>query len=184
MKNALGILLVLASTCAPAFSQQQLNAATREDVEQLLTLTGARDRIQQMWAAMAQQAAITAADSYQHKHPDATPLELREVAEATGQSMQASLKAFPVEELIDAIVPIYQRHFTHADVVTVIEFYSSPTGQKYLKELPAMLSESMQSMQPIIKKHEPEMEAAAEKAAEDVAKTDAASPKAAGERQD
>src|ERR1700758_2273648 len=99
MKNALGILLVLVATCAPAFSQQQLDAATREDVEQLLTLTGARDRIQQMWAAMAQQAAMTAADSYQHKHPDATPLELRQVAEATGQSMQASLKAFPVEEL-------------------------------------------------------------------------------------
>ena len=27
MKNALGILLVLAATCAPAFSQQQLDAA-------------------------------------------------------------------------------------------------------------------------------------------------------------
>jgi Uncharacterized protein conserved in bacteria (DUF2059) len=62
--------------------------------------------------------------------------------------MQSTFKAFPIDELIDAMVPIYQRHFTHADLVGVIEFYSSATGQKYLKEMPAMMSESMQGMQP------------------------------------
>ena len=124
---------------------------------------------------MAQQAASSAVDSYQAKHPNATPLELRKVAELTGQSMQESFKALSVDELIDAIVPIYQQHFTHADLVTVIEFYSSPTGQKFVKELPAMMAESMQAMRPIIKKHEPEMEAAAEKAAEGIGKSAASS---------
>ena len=176
MKTIIGILLICFSYCVPGFAQQQLDAATKEDVEQLLTLTGTRERIQQVWSQMAQQAAITAADSYQHKHPNATPLEVRNVAEATGKYMQTSLKSFPIDEIIDAIVPIYQQHFTHADVVTIIEFYNSPTGQKYLKALPAMMSESMQVMQPIIKEHEPEMEAAAEKAAEDIGKTEKSSP--------
>jgi hypothetical protein len=119
---------------------------------------------------MAQQATSTAVDAYQRKHPDAGPLELRKVAEITGQYMQEAIGAFSVDELLDVIVPVYQQHFTHADLVTIIEFYKSPTGQKFINESPAVLSESMQAMQPIVKKHEPEMEAAAEKAAERSAK--------------
>jgi len=178
MKNFLLSFVILLLGCTPALCQQQLDAATKEDVEELLTLTGARARVQQMWTAMAQQAATTAADAYRLKHPDATPLELRRIAEGTGQYMHDALNTLSIDELLDAIVPIYQRHFTHADVRTVIDFYSSPTGQKFLKEMPAMMAESMQAADPIVKKHLPEMEAAAEKAMEKAVKEseDGASP--------
>ena len=171
MKNVLLALVFLLSSFVPALSQQQLDAATREDVEELLTLMGTRARIQQIWAAQAQQAAATAADAYRLKHPDATPLQLRKVAEATGQYVQDITSAFSVDELLQAIVPIYQQHFTHADVRTVIDFYNSPTGQRFLKEMPAMMSESIRAVDPIIKKHIPEIEAAADKAIEKAAKT-------------
>ncbi len=124
--------------------------------EELLTLTGAKARIEQMWAQMGQQMATTAADSYRLKHPDATPLELRKVAEISGRSFQGAMQIFSVDELIDAVIPVYQNHLTHADVRSLIEFYSSESGQKYLKELPAMSAESMQAVQPLIKEHLPE----------------------------
>jgi len=170
MKNVLITCLVLLCSCIPAVCQQQLDAATKEDVEELLTLIGTRARMQQMWTGMAQQAATSAADAYRLKHPDATPLELRKVAEVTGQYVQDSIGAFSIDELIDAIVPIYQRHLTHSDVQSIIDYYKSSTGQKFLKEMPAMMAESMQAVQPIIQKHLPEMEAAAERAAEKSAK--------------
>ena len=171
------ILLALVLTIfwsIPAFCQQQLDAATKEDVEQFLELTGARQRIQQMWAAMAQQAATTAVDSYQRKHPDADPLELRKVAENTGQYMQEAIGTLSIDEMLDAMVPVYQQHLTHADLVTIMDFYKSPTGQKFLKESPAMMAEGMQAIQPILKKHQPEIEAAAERAAERSAKANEA----------
>jgi hypothetical protein len=164
------VTLVLLASSFPAICQQQLDAATKEDVEQLMELTGSRQRIQQIWAAMAQQAASTAADSYRLKHPDATPLELRKVAEVTGEYMQTVIKSFSVDEIIEAIIPVYQRHLTHADVQSVISFYNSGPGQKLLKEMPTMMAESMQVADPIIKKHLPEMQAAAEKAIEEQAK--------------
>ncbi len=166
MKNVLIACLVLLCSCMPALCQQQLDAATKDDVEELLTLTGARARVQQTWAGMAQQAATSAADAYRLKHPDATPLELRKVAEVTGQYMRDTFKAVSIDELLAAIVPVYQRHLTHADLRGIIDFFNSSTGQKYLKEMPAMTAESMQAVNPIIQKHLPEMEAAAEKAAE------------------
>ena len=150
----------------PALCQQQLDAATREDVMQLMEMTGARDRIQQLWDGMIQQTATTAADSYRLKHPEATPLQLHKVAETTGVAMRDALKVFSIDELIEAIIPVYQRHLTHADVRSIIDFYNSPPGQKLVKEMPALMSESMQAADPIIKKRLPEMQAAAEKAVE------------------
>ena len=168
--------LFLLATWFPAFCQQQLDAATKDDISQLMELAGSRAVIQQLWAGMAQQSASTAADAYRQQHPDATPLPLRAIAESTGRYMQElTTKIFSVDELLEAIVPIYQRHLTHADVQSIIAFYSSPPGQKVLKEMPTMMAEAMQAMDPIIKKHLPEMQAAAEKAVADAAKTAAAS---------
>jgi uncharacterized protein len=167
MKKMLVATFVLLLCCTPALCQQQLNAATKEDLEELMTLTGTKARIEQMWAQMGQQAATTAADSYRLKHPDATPLELRKVAEVTGTSFQNVMKVFSVDELIDAVIPVYQRHLTHADVRAIIDFYNSEAGQKYLKELPIISAETTQVVQPIITKHLPEMQAAADKAVED-----------------
>ena len=168
-KTILACLIVLLS-CAPAVCQQQLNAATKEDVQELLVLMGSRERIQQMWAQMGQQIASTAADSYRLKHPDSTPLQLRQVAELAGKSFQSSLSVINIDEMLDAIIPVYQQHLTHADVRAIIDFYHSEVGQKFLRELPGLTAESMQAMQPILNKHLPEMQAAADKAIADTLK--------------
>ncbi len=170
MKHATAVLVLCLFGCAPAFSQQQIDAATPQDIQQLLDMTGARRNVQIMWDGMATQAASMAAESYQHKHPNASPLEIRKAAELAGESTQKAIKVLSIDELIDAMVPIYQRHLTHSDIQTVIEFYSSPTGQKMIKEMPAMLAESMQAIQPILQKHLPELEAQAEAAAAEASK--------------
>ena len=91
------------------------------------------------------------------------------------------MQIFSVDELIDAVIPVYQNHLTHADVRSLIDFYSSESGQKYLKELPAMSAESMQAVQPLIKEHLPEMQAAVEKAVQDGMKDGPAAGDKSGE---
>ncbi|HLI62185.1 MAG TPA: DUF2059 domain-containing protein [Terriglobales bacterium] len=168
MKNTLVSVLVLLSGLTPALGQQPTSPATKQDVEELLTITGIRERIQQIWASIGQQIATSMAETYRERHPDATPAQLHKIAEATRLSYQASVKTISVDELLVPIVPIYQRHLSHSDVQSIISFYKTPAGQKYLKEMPAMTSESMQAVQPVIRKHLPEMQAAAEKAVEKV----------------
>lgn len=177
MKHAIAVLALCLFGCAPAISQQQIDAATTEDVQQLLDITGARRNVQVMWDGMAKQAASMAAESYQHKHPNASPLEIRKAAELAGESTQKTIKALPIDELFEVMIPVYQRHLTHSDVQTVIEFYSSPTGQKMIKEMPAMMSEAMQAVQPILQKHLPELEAQAEAAAAEASKLAGSQPK-------
>jgi hypothetical protein len=42
------------------------------------------------------------------------------------------------------MIPIYQRHFSKTDIDAMSVFYASPTGQKMMREMPALTSESMQ----------------------------------------
>jgi uncharacterized protein len=55
--------------------------------------------------------------------------------------------------MIQAMVPAYQKHMTKGDLDVIVAFYSSPTGQKLLRETPAMTAESMQTMMPIMQKY-------------------------------
>ena len=50
------------------------------------------------------------------------------------------------------MVPVYQKHLTKGDVEALVAFYSTPTGQKLIKEMPQILAESMQNMMPVLRK--------------------------------
>lgn len=166
MKKALALSVLCLFALPLTFAQQQMDAATKPDVEELLLVTGARQNIQAMWDGMAKQAASSAAEAYQRKHPNASPLDVRKAAELVGASIQKTMQVLSVDELLAAMVPVYQRHLTHSDVRIIIDFYNSPTGQKMIKETPTMMAEGMQVVQPILQKHAAELEAQAEAAAE------------------
>jgi uncharacterized protein len=52
-------------------------------------------------------------------------------------------KEASVNDLIDLIVPIYDRHLSHPEVKAIIKFYESPSGRKFTSVLPAITQESM-----------------------------------------
>src|ERR1700692_1697055 len=47
--------------------------------------------------------------------------------------------------MLDDMIPIYQRHFSKTDIDVMSTFYATPTGQKMMREMPALTSESMQA---------------------------------------
>ena len=57
-------------------------------------------------------------------------------------------KSTDMNGMLDDMVPVYQRHLTKLDVQAMLDFYQTPTGQKLLRDQPAMMAESMQAMRP------------------------------------
>jgi uncharacterized protein len=53
------------------------------------------------------------------------------------------MKEVHTEELVDLIVPVYDRNLTHDDIKELIRFYESPTGKKFVSVLPKITQESM-----------------------------------------
>jgi uncharacterized protein len=79
-------------------------------------------------------------------------------AQVMAQLMQSMKKAMPnvperfwadfqkevrTDELIDLIVPVYDRHLSHDDVKALIRFYETPSGKKFVSVLPQITQESM-----------------------------------------
>src|SRR5580700_9673505 len=60
------------------------------------------------------------------------------------------LKNFPLDAMLSDMIPIYQRHFTKTEIDALSAFFSSPAGQKYLHEIPAVSAETMKAVYPRI----------------------------------
>ncbi len=102
-----------------------------------------------MMAAMVQAMHQMAHQEYL-KDKDKLPAGFEE---QQSKMMDDMFKNMPWNEMIQAMVPSYQKHFTKGDVDSLVTFYSSPTGQKVLREMPAVMSDAMESMMPIMEKY-------------------------------
>lgn len=56
---------------------------------------------------------------------------------------QGFIDAKGARELTERMVPIYQRHFSAADIQGLLKFYRSPLGKKVVTEMPATMAEGM-----------------------------------------
>lgn len=133
--------LLAMPVCVVAQAAGGSEAPDKADVVKFLDLMHARAQMEQVLSGMVKQMKSGAEDGFKQKVPDATPEQLAKV----DKMVDTMFAALPMDEMLDAIVPIYQRHLTKADLNAVTAFYSSPAGQKILKELPAIMSESMQA---------------------------------------
>ena len=50
--------------------------------------------------------------------------------------------------LMDELIPIYEKYFTHEEILEIIAFHESPIGKKSIEVMPQLMAESMQVAQP------------------------------------
>lgn len=122
------------------------DAPTREDVLKLFDLLQVQRTMDAVLEAAQKQANAMAEQMLREKMPDATPEQRQSFHKYMNDTMQAVFGSLPVQELLEDTIPVYQRHLTKSDIEAVIEFYSSPVGQKLLREQPQMIRESVEAM--------------------------------------
>ena len=117
------------------------NSPDREQVLKLLVLLKVRDTIKITIDATKRQIQGSAEEMFRDKVPNPTPEQLKSLHAL----VEDAFSEISPEEFIQDVVPVYQRHFTKSDVAAVTAFYSSPVGQKVLREQSAMARESMEA---------------------------------------
>jgi hypothetical protein len=123
--------------------------ATKDQVELLLRTMHSHDMVQRTMEAMLKPMDQMFHDQFR-KDGKKIPADFQP---RFSKIMADLLKNMPWDEMTQATVPAYQNHFTNDDINNLIAFYSSPTGQKYLQEMPEVTGESMQAMMPIMLKY-------------------------------
>jgi hypothetical protein len=137
------VVLVLFITRAATFAQPSPAAsarATRQDVLRLFKVMHINDQMRSVMDSMTKQQSALVHETMKKRYPQMSEERLEQFDAMMGEG----IKDFPVDAVIDDLIPVYQKHLTRTDVRAMNVFYSSPTGQKLLREMPEMTSESMQ----------------------------------------
>jgi hypothetical protein len=95
------------------------------DIRTLLTLTQAGEMAVQMMQEML--------NSYRQRLP-----------QVPDEFWVGFAKKIKTEDMVDMLVPIYDRHLTHSEVVALIGFFEGPVGKKLISVQPSIMRESMQ----------------------------------------
>ena len=151
MKRALiAISLFLAFGCYGLAQQTDADApATKEDVQKYLDVMHCHDLMTQMVDAMSKPMHKMVHEDYlKNKNKLPPDFEAR-----MNLMMDDMLKGMPFDEMMQAMVPTYQKHFTKGELNALAAFYGSPTGQKILREMPSIMAEGMESMMPIMRRN-------------------------------
>jgi uncharacterized protein len=157
------LALALSASAQSASAQTTVSiapdAASKEDVQKLFDVMASREQMAQMMKQVFTQMRSLNRDEIKKRHPDISEADLARM----DRESEDLLKNFPLDEMLSDMIPIYQRHFTKTEIDAFTSFFSSPVGQKYLHEIPAVTAESMQAVYPRI---DAEVDAALKRAEE------------------
>jgi uncharacterized protein len=147
-------LLITLSFCLvfflTGFAQQNDDTpATKEDIQRYMEVMHSHELMQQMAESMSKQMREMLHQQFL-KDKDKLPPDFED---RMNKLMGDMFRDMPWDEMMQAMIPAYQKHLTRGDVDRLIAFYSSPTGQKLLREMPAMMADAMQSMMPIVQNY-------------------------------
>jgi uncharacterized protein len=103
-------------------------AAKRADIRKLIELTG---------------AANISADALQ-KMIEPLKASYPQVPEEFWNTFVHEVHS---DELVDLVIPIYDKYYTHEEIQELMHFYETPVGQKTIKVLPKLSAEAIDAGQ-------------------------------------
>ena len=122
------------------------DAASKEDVKKLFDVMASREQMSQLMQQVFAQMRKMNREEIKKRRPEITEADLTRM----DQQSEDLIKTFPLDEMLNDMIPIYQRHFSNSEIDALTAFYSSPPGQKFLHEMPAVTAETMRSVYPRI----------------------------------
>ena len=145
--GALTLAAVIFASLSPGPARGQEDR--RAQVMELMTVTGARGIGMQMGSAIGEQffAAMRAAN----------PNVPRDVHDTVQQVVMTVVNE-RLDDLFDRLVPLYERHFTGAELSELIRFYRTPVGAKTINVMPVLMQEALSVNQAWAQSLQPEIE--------------------------
>jgi uncharacterized protein len=152
---------------------------TKEQVAKLFEVMHLREQTASMMKtlpAMLQQQVREQEKAMMANLPDSarlTPELQASLDGVTDRYMEKVINLYPVDEMLDDMAAIYQRHFTREDVDAYTAFYTTPAGQHLLRLTPIIMQEYMPVVMQRMQERSKDLMAAMMKEMIDVVKSSA-----------
>jgi hypothetical protein len=143
MMSRLGVLaLLFAMTCSAGLAQQVALDSTppsRAQVLKLMSAMGMQQNIDDSLRSTQNKVKLAARAAFLKKNPDADAATLKKLDEVFD-----STPLFSFVDIAEAVIPVYQKNLSAADVQAGIDFYDSEAGKHLLEKVPVIIRESNQ----------------------------------------
>ena len=114
-----------------------MNPAKKEDIQRLLKVSGMTAQVNMLSQyTLSQYLSIT-----REKYPGLSPDLVSIMKEKCMEEIQSNLWA--PGGFFSRFVPMYDKYFTHQEILALIEFHESPVGKKILFLQPVLVKEGM-----------------------------------------
>ncbi|MBW4636886.1 MAG: DUF2059 domain-containing protein [Gloeocapsa sp. UFS-A4-WI-NPMV-4B04] len=123
------MLVVVTTVSSPAFAQSQTQPQTQNSekinsIKELISITDAKNVTQQIL----------------NQSVDAMKSQFPQVPQKFWNEFKAGANA---DELINRLIPIYNKYFTEEDIKQLITFYQTPLGKKLISVNPQVARDSL-----------------------------------------
>lgn len=143
-------------------SLASVQASSLEKAKELMQLMAVSKQIDATQAQMG---------TFVERMVDSQGLKAEQADEAKKIAKKSMATSFEAMKSIDwegMFAEIYASVFTEADLQALVDFYRSPSGQKFLEKQPELMAATMQKMQGEMAKIMPKIQADVMKAVQDV----------------
>jgi hypothetical protein len=107
-----------------SLTHAEISGEKRKEVEKMLRLTGMEKLMTQMKTQML--GALQ-----------------KQLSDVPQDFWDRFAQKMDMRDLLEKVIPVYDKHYTLEDLRAVNAFYESPAGQKVLATLPQVMQESM-----------------------------------------
>jgi len=131
------IQLILCFMFLAAFScahEQEIVESKRTDIAKLLEITGVLDIAEQMLDSLVQDMM----QLLKSARPDLPEWAFDQATDEVNQVIKEN-----IPNLIDLMIPIYDKHLTDEEIKGLLAFYESELGKKVIKLTPQLMKEGM-----------------------------------------
>jgi hypothetical protein len=152
------LLCVLLFPMMTSYGQQlPADMPSRQQVLDLFAAIQLR-RTMEASQEVAMQSAVNTVQQMMRQRGVTLDASMQRQMEAMMRGVMEDVRAvLSVDEMLEAVIPIYQRHFTVDDVNAIIAFQNSPVGKKMVSLQPVMMQESAQALAPVQQRAMPEL---------------------------
>ncbi|MCU0869226.1 MAG: DUF2059 domain-containing protein [Burkholderiales bacterium] len=136
--RSLVALTLLAALVHATASAEELTPQKRDDIKKLFATTGGT-KMGAQFAGMITSQLARNLKAVKPGTPDKAFVAVNKDLTALFDDRMSQPGG-----LIDQVIPVYDRNFTHAEIKELLAFYDTPIGRKVVETLPRVVGESMQ----------------------------------------
>jgi hypothetical protein len=151
---ALALIFPLTAAAQQPSASAKTNSAaasetpSRAEVLRLFQVMRMQQQMEGIQKMMMAQMPAMLEETEEDQLKTLTPQQRQRLRDISNSSMQDAQKIYPISEMLDDFVPIYQHNLSKADVQRITAFYLSPAGKKLLNSNPKMMQEAMAVIAP------------------------------------